>query len=118
MVTVYIVEQHRAVRQALTDWLGQTGEIQLVGSSGDGATAQLEIAQHRPEVVLLEVKRADGQGLELLSALNALESRPRILVLTSYASNEEKAAVLRAGADAYMLKDIDGDELVELIAGR
>lgn len=115
MVTVYVVEQHRAVRQALTDWLQQLPEVKLLGSSGDDATARAEIAQSKPEVVLLEIKRADGSGLELVRALAALSSRPRILVLTSYASNGEREAVLGAGADAFVLKDIDTDELTELI---
>lgn len=118
MVTVYVVEQHPAVRQALTDWLQQLPEVKLLGSSGDGATAQVEIAQSRPEVVLVEIKRADGLGLELVRALAALSARPRILVLTSYASNGEREAVLQAGADAFVLKDIDTDELEELLLMR
>lgn len=118
MVTVYVVEQHRAVRQALADLLGQTREVQLVGSSGDVSIARQEIQQRKPQVVLLEIKRADGQGWELLSELSALEQRPRILVLTSYTSNGERDQAIRAGADAYVLKDIDTNKLMQLIRER
>lgn len=115
MVTVYVVEQHRAVRQALVDWLGKTEQVQLVGSSGDVAIAQREIEQHAPQVVLMEIKRADGQGWELLSELSTLSQRPRILVLTSYASDGERDQAIQAGADAYVLKDIDTNQLMKLI---
>lgn len=115
MVTVYVVEQHRAVRQALVDWLGQLPQVRLLGSSGDMDTAQLEIQEHKAQVVLMEIKRADGQGLKLVGSLAALPQRPRILVLTSYASNGEREAVLQAGADSYVLKDIDTHELAALI---
>lgn len=115
MVTVYLVEQHRAVRQALSDWLEQSDEVKLIGSSGDAVTAQHEIQRQNPQVVLLEVKRADGQGLELISELAALPNRPRLLVLTSYATDGERHQALNAGADAYVLKDIDTNQLMQLI---
>lgn len=115
MVTVYVVEQHRAVRQALADWLAQADGIRLVGSSGDLETARREIEDLRAEVVLLEIKRADGKGLQLLSDLAALSHQPRILVLTSYPAEFERDAVIQAGADAHLLKDIDTIELEKRI---
>lgn len=115
MVSVYVVEQHRAVRQALVDLLGQMGDVSLAGSSGDISTARQEIERQKPQVVLLETKRPDGQGLTLLNTLASLPQRPRILVLTSYPTNGEREAAIRAGADAYVLKDIDTQELMHLI---
>lgn len=115
MVTVYLIEPHSAVRQALTEWLGQSEQLRLVGCSGDIDTARREIERTQPEVVVLEIKRANGQGLQLISSLTAQPARPRILVLTSYETDWERDAVLRAGADAYVLKDIDTHLLMELI---
>lgn len=112
---MYLVEQHRAVRQALADWLGQAPDVQLVGYSGDLDTAQREIESQQPQVVLLEIKRADGKGMQLLSKLARMPQRPRLVVLTSYATDLERDEVLRSGADAYVLKDIDTDELVRLV---
>lgn len=118
MVTVYLVEPHLAVRQALTEWLEQSEELRLVGCSADIDTARREIERQQPEVVLLEIKRANGQGLQLISSLKAQPARPRILVLTSYAADWERDAVLLAGADAYVLKDIDTHQLMQLILSR
>jgi DNA-binding NarL/FixJ family response regulator len=65
-----------------------------------------------PDVVLIEVKRKDGMGLELLRQVSTLPNHPKVAVLTSYPSDWEQEAASRAGAKNYLLKDIDLDELI------
>ncbi len=72
--------------------------------------------EEKPDVVLIEVKRRDGMGLEILRQLATLPHQPRIAVLTTYPSSWEQEAAQRAGAIAYLLKDIDSQELVRSIA--
>lgn len=117
MNSVYIVEEHASVRSALADWLTQSHSLSVAGSSADGSQALQEIENKRPDAVLLEIKRSDGRGLEILHTLVKMKDRPRIIVLTSYPSDREEESVRRAGADGYALKDIGSQELVGLICG-
>ena len=68
-----------------------------------------------PDVVLLETKRADGQGLTALRRLTEQCPRTSIIVLTSYPDAEEQRAAGRIGAQSYVLKDIDTPQLVREI---
>jgi DNA-binding NarL/FixJ family response regulator len=61
----------------------------------------------QPEVVLLETKRTDGQGLEALQSLHHQCALSGVIVLTSYPDSQERAAARSAGAVRYLLKDID-----------
>jgi two-component system response regulator DevR len=115
--SVYIVEEHSSVRSALAEWLAQSPELSVAGSNGDGGQALREIERTKPDAVLLEIKRADGKGLDIVHTLASLKERPRIIVLTSYPSDWEEESVLKAGADGYALKDIGSPELIRLIRG-
>jgi DNA-binding NarL/FixJ family response regulator len=112
---VYIVEEHDSVRSALVERLSQAPAIEVVGHSGMAEMVIEEIPQLHPDVVLLEVKRSDGMGLELLRRLKELPEPPKIVVLTSYPAEWEEESAARTGADAYVLKDIDTDELLRII---
>lgn len=113
--SVYIVEERPQVRTALADRLGRSPEIQVAGQQGEAQAALSEIEETRPDAILLEVKRADGMGLEILRRLAALPDRPKIIVLTSYPASWERQSAERTGADAYVLKEIESEELIRLI---
>lgn len=112
-VGVYIVDEHEPVRTALAERLGHAERIQIIGHTGHADTVVQEVIEKKPDIVLLEVKRSDGMGLELLRQLAALDSPPKLVVLTSYPSSWEKNAASRAGAASYLLKDIESEELIE-----
>jgi DNA-binding NarL/FixJ family response regulator len=113
---IYIVDEHEEVRLALAERLARESDLQVIGHSGDAAEVLDEGLAQKPDVVLIEVKRSDGMGLELLRQLADLPHQPRVAVLTSYPSTWEQEAAERAGAIAYFLKDIDPDELVRSIS--
>ncbi len=112
---VYIVDEHETVRQALADRLGRAADLKIVGHSGNADQAITEVRQGSPDVVLIEVKRSDGLGLEILRQVAEMPNPPRVLVLTSYRSAWEEQAAIRAGADSYLLKDIDSEDLIRRI---
>lgn len=114
---LYIVDEHESVRRALVERLGQSSEVQIAGHSGDAQTALRELAQSPVDVVLVEVKRTDGMGLELVRQLADRAHPPRLYVLTSYPSEWEEQAARRAGASGYLLKDIASEELIRRILG-
>jgi DNA-binding NarL/FixJ family response regulator len=113
---VYIVDEHEPVRTALAERLGQADGLLILGHTGDAEQVVSEIEQTKPDIVLFEVKRSDGLGLELLRQLAALQKAPKLVVLTSYPSTWEKDAATRAGAVSYLLKDVESEELIENIS--
>ncbi len=114
--TIYIVDEHESVRSALAERLGHVSELRVIGHSGTPGEVLGDVEESKPNIVLLEVKRKDGMGLELLRQLSELPDRPHLVVLTSYPTEWEEKAATRAGANAYLLKDIDSEDLIKRIA--
>jgi DNA-binding NarL/FixJ family response regulator len=112
LIRIYIIDDHDEVRRALATRLSSVGGLSVVGHAARADEALLDVERLKPDVVLVEIKRADGRGLEIVSwiALSGLGSR--VFVLTSYPSEWEHWAVRRAGACHYFMKDIDASELV------
>ena len=110
-----IIDDHDAVREALEARLKATPGIEVIGCTGcwkRGRTIALDV---QPDVVLLETKRADGEGLQALASLREACPRADVLVLTSYMEPEEWEDARSQGAARYLMKDIDTTELVRAI---
>jgi len=112
---VFLIEEHEKVRQALADRLRTSAGIALVGEAGEAEKALEEVRKSHPEVVLIEIKRGDGMGLEIVREVANLPWSPRVVVLTTYESSWERTAAKRAGACDYLLKQLDSDQLMESI---
>ena len=113
---LYIVDEHDSVRSALADRLSRASELTVLGHSGDANQVLEDIQAEEPDVVLVEVKRSDGMGLEIVRQISGLSDPPCLIVLTSYPSVWEEEAANRAGATSYMLKDLDTEELIRYIS--
>lgn len=112
---IYIIDEHEAVRSVLAERLSRSGQLDVVGHTGDANQALSDVRHSQPDVVLLEVKRSDGLGLEIVRQVAGISTAPIVAVLTSYPSNWERQAATRAGASLYMLKEIDTEELIRCI---
>jgi DNA-binding NarL/FixJ family response regulator len=112
---LYISDEHPTVRSALAERLSRDSTLTVIGQSGDAETMLCEIRKDKPDAVLIEVKRTDGLGLEIIRQIANMPDPPCLIVLTSYASHWEEDAACRAGATAYLLKDIDTGELIRHI---
>ena len=113
---VYIVDEHPSIRVALAERLGRAADLKVIGYTGVWEDVIDDVRSLHPDVVLMEIKRSDGMGLELLKELAGLPGAPGLLVLTSYLSSWEEDAARRAGAAAYLLKEIDPEELIRRIS--
>lgn len=111
---VLVVEEHAAVRQALAAALATAAEIGEVRAAGNPERALALAAAWRPDVILLEVKRRDGRGLELCQALAALPGA-RVLVVTAWTDALEELATSQARVAGYVLKDTRPEELLQAI---
>lgn len=114
-IRLLIIDDHDDVREALEGRLDAVSDLDIVSCIGCWRTGLQEAVQLEPDVVLLETKRTDGQGLEALRSLCDQCLRARVVVLTSYVDAEERAAARSEGAVRYLLKDIDTSRLVSEI---
>ncbi|HEY72429.1 MAG TPA: response regulator transcription factor [Thermoflexia bacterium] len=110
-----IIDDHDAVREALEARLRATAEVEIVGCTGCWRTGLRDAARLKPDVVLLEIKRSDLQGLDALRALTRECPHTSVAILTSYPDAEEQTEALRIGAACYLLKEIDTPQLVREI---
>ena len=112
---VLIIDEHDAVRQALEDRLRSAGDVEVVGCTGSWQEGVHLATEEAPDVVLLETKRSDGQGMAALRRLRAECPSTCIVVLTSYLEPQERKEAFRAGAVRYLLKNIGSAHLLEEI---
>src|SRR3972149_255406 len=112
---LYIIDEHGAVRRALAERLSRVGSVTVVGDAAAPSQAMEAIRTDAIDILLTEISRSDGRGLELVRQIPAPPDAPKVIVLTTYPTDWEEAAAKRAGAAAYVLKDLDAKELLRHI---
>ncbi len=115
LTRLLIIDDHDAVREALEARLRTADKVEIVSCTGCWRTGLRDAVRLKPNVVLLEIKRSDGQGLEALRHLSKECPHASIVILTSYTDAEEQAEARRIGAIRYILKEIDTLQLVREI---
>lgn len=114
-IRVLVVDDHPVVRQGLRTFLDLQDDITVVGEAADGREC-VELAQRlAPDVVLLDLRMPDGDGVVALRGLREREVRTRVLVLTSFTEPAAVLPAVRAGAAGYVYKDIDPPALATAI---
>ena len=111
MIRVLVVDDHPVVRQGLRSFLSAREGIEVVGEAADGRTAVAEAARLRPDVVLLDLAMPGGGGLDVIGRIRAGGDGPAVLVLTSFAGEDQVVPAVRAGASGYLLKDAAASDL-------
>lgn len=108
-IRVLIIDEHLPVRRALAARLASFPNIDVVATARDYRQGMEQALDHQPDVVILELKGKYGQKADPIGEMNqALTDRAvSLIVLTSYADDDEHQAALKAGAKRYLLKHID-----------
>lgn len=114
-VRVLIVDDHEVVRVGLRTLLSSVPSIEVVGEASSAASALGEVKRLLPDVVLLDVRLGDGSGFDVCREIQKLERDVRVLVLTSFADDQVIMDAISAGADGYVLKEINRDALISAI---
>lgn len=114
-IRVVVVDEHLEVLRALAASLECVAGVEQVRAAVRPDEALKLAREWQPHVVLLEVKRRDGRGLELCRTLSAIRPQPAVLVFTSYANPVEELEAMGAGAAGYLLKETDNAALVSAV---
>jgi DNA-binding NarL/FixJ family response regulator len=115
IIRVLVADDHPVVAQGLVALLECEADITVVGQAYDGCQAVEQFHQHQPDVTLMDLRMPQMDGVAAITAICTLVDDARIIVLTTYDSDEDIYRGLRAGAKGYLLKDAEPDELLVAI---
>src|ERR671925_392076 len=114
-IRVMLVDDHEVVRDGVKALIEANDDLTVVAEAGTVNEAIAQAERTRPDVVVMDVRLADGSGIEATREIRARLEKTQVLMLTSFADDEALFASIMAGAAGYVLKQIRGDELVTAI---
>ena len=100
-----LVDDDPLVRAGLAMIIGTAADMQVVGEAGDGEEAIDEVRAHRPDVVLMDIRMPNLDGIRATARVRTLPQPPEVLVLTTISADAYVLDALRAGASGFLLKD-------------
>jgi len=115
-VSVVVADDHPLYRDGITRAIKARPDLELVGEVGDGRDALVLIQELAPDVAVVDVNMPSLTGIQVVTALNDLECRTRVLVLTAFTDSDRVYDALAAGARGYLLKDVDRRTICDAIA--
>lgn len=114
-IRLFIVDDHPVVRAGLYSIEVIAPHIRIVGEAASVEAARAGIRQQQPDVVLLDIRLRDGDGIDLCREIKTERSATRVLLLSSFVDDRLVLSALDAGADGYLLKEEDAQRLVQAI---
>lgn len=112
---VLIVDDHALLRTGVANIINQEPGLEVVAEASNGREAIDAYLVHRPDVVLMDLRMPEIEGVEAVRRIREIDPHARVVVLTTYDADEDIARALQAGAKAYILKDIAADALVACV---
>ncbi|MER6331967.1 response regulator [Streptomyces sp. NPDC014983] len=114
-IRVVLMDDHEVVRRGVRDLLNDEPDIEVVGEAGSAEQALVRIPALRPHVAVLDVRLPDGDGVSVCRELRSRVPELACLMLTSFDDEEALLDAIMAGASGYVLKQIQGSELVSAV---
>jgi two-component system, NarL family, response regulator DevR len=112
-IKVFLLDDHEVVRLGLRQLLENEPDIEVVGEAATAAQATARIPALQPDVAVLDVRLADGDGITVCREIrSAMPEPPACLMLTSFSDDEALFTAIMAGAAGYLLKQVSGTDLV------
>ncbi|NYE35194.1 DNA-binding NarL/FixJ family response regulator [Nocardioides cavernae] len=115
MIRVLLVDDDPLVRSALSLMLGGQSDIEVVGEAPNGEAGLALVGEHRPDVVLMDIRMPVMDGLEATRVLHSRPSPPAVVVLTTFDADDHVLRAVAAGADGFLLKDTPPGDIVSAI---
>jgi DNA-binding NarL/FixJ family response regulator len=117
LIRILVVDDHSIFRQGVVGLLADQADIQLVAEASNGREAIQQFRAHRPDVTLMDLQMPEMNGLDAVIAIRGEFPEAKIIVLTTYTGDVQVLRALKAGARAYLLKNLLHRELLETIRG-
>jgi two-component system, NarL family, response regulator LiaR len=114
-IRILIADDHEIVRKGIRALLATKRDMQVIGEARDGAEAVAQAQTHRPDVVLMDLMMPKMDGIQATREITTKLPGTRVLVLTSFAADEQIFPAIKAGALGYLLKDSGPQELIQAI---
>ena len=110
-IRILLVDDHTLVRAGFRSLLEELAEVRIIAEAEDGREALEMVAQHRPDVVLMDIAMPGLNGLEAVARIKQEFPQTQVIILSMHATEEYVLRALRAGAAGYLLKDANIEEL-------
>lgn len=114
-IRILIADDHVTVREGLAAIVGRQPDMEVVAEASDGHGAMNHWRYHRPDVTVLDLRMPAMDGVSAIDAIRTIDATARILVLTTFDTDDEISRAIQAGARGYLLKDATGEELLAYI---
>ncbi|HXY17528.1 MAG TPA: response regulator transcription factor [Gaiellaceae bacterium] len=115
IIRVLIVDDDALVRAGLSMLLAGAEDVDVVGEAADGSEVAEAVAEHRPDVVLMDIRMPAMDGLAATELVRARDDAPEVIVLTTFEADDYILRALRAGAAGFLLKDTPPADIVRAI---
>ncbi len=113
--TVVCIDDHPLYRKGISDLLDMDDDLELVGEAADGREGIRLVQASNPDIVLLDINMKGMNGLETLKAIKQFNTDAHVLMMTVSDSEEDVVTALRNGADGYLLKDMEPEDMLRAI---
>ena len=114
-IRILLAADHHIVRAGVRQLLECASDLQVIAEAGDGEEAQVLIQKHKPDVAVLDIQMPKASGIEVTRWVRAHLPEVGVLILTAYDDDPYVMAVLQAGANGYVLKTGQADELIQAV---
>ncbi|MEV5509322.1 response regulator [Streptomyces orinoci] len=112
-VRVVVADDQTVVREGIVMLLGLLPGVEVVGSAADGLEAVRQVAEHAPDIVLMDLRMPRCDGVEATRRIRAEYPATQVVVLTTFGDDDSLFPALQAGARGYLTKDAGGEEIVQ-----
>ena len=114
-IRVLIADDHSILRQGLVSLIEDRADMTVAGEASNGREAVELWKKHRPDVTLLDLRMPELDGMSAIKAIRAADENARIIVLTTYDTDEDIYSAIQAGAKGYLLKDVPREALMDCV---
>jgi DNA-binding NarL/FixJ family response regulator len=114
-IRVLLADDHAIVRAGIRQFMDRAGDIQVVGEVSDGDAAKTFIHENRVDVAVLDIQMPNASGIDVTRWIRNTYRTLGVLILTAYDDNPYVLAVIKAGANGYVLKTASPDEIVQAV---
>src|SRR5258706_13879156 len=119
---VLVVDDHALLRTGVANIINQESDLHVIAEASNGLEAVEAFVRHRPDVTLLDLRMPVMEGVEAVRQIRERDPPAKVIVLTTYDTDDDISPALKAGPKAYILKDISAEALIacihDVLAGR